>query len=192
MNTILKSITVSIRALLVFTVLCGLIYPFCIHAIAQTFFKNQADGSLILQDGGVIGSHLIVQPFAKVSYFWPRPSAADYATMPSGASNQGFTSKKLKETVLTRAQSFGVSEPQKIPSDLLFASGSGLDPDISLEGAYFQVSRVAKARSLGEAVLRNIVEQCVENPQWNIFGERRVNVLLLNQTLDKIASSTRE
>ncbi|MEO6054051.1 MAG: potassium-transporting ATPase subunit KdpC [Chthoniobacterales bacterium] len=183
----LKSIIISLRALLLLTVICGIIYPLFITGIAQTFFKSQSGGSLIKQDADIVGSELIAQPFKKASYFWVRPSAADYATVPSGAANQSFTSKKLQDAVLARAQAFGKSDLQEVPSDLLLSSGSGLDPHISPEAAFFQLPRVAKARKLTVAELQNIVTQSIESPQFGVFGDSRVNVLLLNRILDTMA-----
>lgn len=188
----MKIILQAFKLLLVLTVLTGMIYPFAVTAIAQIFFPDQANGSLIKKNGQWIGSELLAQKFQEEKYFWSRPSAADFSTVPSGASNQGPTHAGLKELVRKREEIFrktnGVSPDKNIPSDRVFASASGVDPHISPEAARLQVKRVAEARHLDERGLYRRVEEHTELPQFGIFGEPRVNVLRLNIALDSSAA----
>jgi potassium-transporting ATPase KdpC subunit len=180
----------SLRLTIVFTVLTGLVYPLAMTGIAQLAFRSRANGSLITRDGVIVGSELLAQPFQGARYFWPRPSASSYGAVPSGASNQGPTSQMLQSNVNARAQAFRAANSPPagapVPADMLFASGSGVDPHISPEAARLQVARVAAARGAGEDSIRTLVEQSVERPQWGFLGEPRVNVLLLNLALDKL------
>ncbi len=184
-----KLILQSIRQTLVWTAITGVAYPLLITAIAQTAFKDQANGSLILRDGKLVGSELLAQQFTGPTYFWPRPSAGTYATVPSGASNLGPTSAALQTNVannlkaLRDAHKLPADAP--VPSDLVFTSASGLDPHVSPEGARFQVARVAAARGAPEDRVRALEESFVEAPQWGVFGQARVNVLKLNLALDQ-------
>ncbi|WP_068471155.1 potassium-transporting ATPase subunit KdpC [Candidatus Protochlamydia phocaeensis] len=163
------------------TVLLGLVYPLFVTLVVQLIMPGLANGSLVKQGNQIIGSRLIAQQMAQDRYFWPRPSAIDYDAMkPSGGSNLGPTSQKLKEAVEERKRKFG----QDTPSELLYASGSGLDPHISLQTAYYQIPRVAKARSISESELKKLVDSLTEGRQLGLFGPRYVNVLLLNQALD--------
>jgi K+-transporting ATPase ATPase C chain len=156
--------------------------------VAQLLFRNQANGSLIVRDGQVVGSELIAQQFTGDKYFWPRPSAGGYATVPSGASNLGPTSQALQSNVTANAAAFRagnkLAADAPVPADMVFTSASGLDPHISPEAARLQVARVAGARGIGENQIKALVEKFVEPPQWGIFGEPRVNVLRLNVALD--------
>jgi len=190
----LKLIVQAIRQTLVWTALAGVVYPLAITAIAQWAFPRQANGSLVTRGGRLAGSELLAQPFTGGRYFWPRPSAAAYGTGPSGlaassGSNLGPTSAQLQTNV--RANAKALREAHKlpadapVPADLVYASASGLDPHISPEAARFQVARVAAARGLPEARVRELVERHVEPPQWGFLGEARVNVLLLNLALDE-------
>ncbi|TAL32648.1 MAG: potassium-transporting ATPase subunit KdpC [Spirochaetes bacterium] len=192
MNTIL----ISLRMLIVMTLLGGVIYPLAITGAAQALFRDKARGSIVVVNGNKAGSALLAQPFAKEKYFHPRPSAADFATLPSGAGNKGLTSADLKKAFDERkaywsgvrdkfAPEGGKDTP--VPADLLFASGSGLDPHISPEAARLQTARVAAARAFtAEQVvkLKELVEKHVEHPTLGFLGEPRVNVLLLNIDLD--------
>lgn len=178
----IQQLLIAIRSLAILSVLTGVFYPIFITAIASAVFPRQASGSLIERGGSVIGSELIAQPFKDVRYFHPRPSAADFATVASGAGNQGFTSKKLLEAVRERQALLGPGAP----SDLLYASGSGLDPHVSPEAALFQVERVAAARRLPAEQVKKLVETAVEPPQFGFLGQSRVNVLLLNLALDEL------
>jgi K+-transporting ATPase ATPase C chain len=178
----MKTTLQSLRIYIVLTVLTGVIYPLAITGVAQLFFPKQANGSRIIENGKLIGSDLLVQKFESPKYFWPRPSAADYATLPSGASNKGPTSADLKKAVDDRRAKFGPDAP----IDMLTASGSGLDPHISPEAARLQIPRVAAARNTSIPKVSELVDQTVEPPQLGFLGEPRVNVLRLNRALDQL------
>jgi K+-transporting ATPase ATPase C chain len=185
----MKLIIQSIRQTILWTVLTGLVYPLVITGVAQLAFRDKANGSLIQHDGNVVGSELLAQQFTGDKYFWPRPSAGGYATMPSGASNKGPTSADLQKAVQERAAAFRAAHKlaadAPVPADMVFASGSGLDPHISPEAARIQIARVAAARGVSEDSIKALVEKFIEPPQWGILGEPRVNVLLLNLALDQ-------
>src|SRR5579862_4601393 len=189
-NVIMKLLIQSILLTIIFTVLTGIIYPLVMTGIAQTAFRDQANGSLIVRDGRVIGSELLAQQFTGDKYFWPRPSAGSYATVPSGASNLGPTSAALQTNVQNNLKSLraahNLAADAPVPSDLVFTSASGLDPHISPEAARFQVSRVAAARKLPTDTVAALVEKRIEPAQWGFLGEARVNVLLLNLDLDEV------
>ena len=182
----------SIRALLFFTVITGVAYPLIVTGIAQVAFRDQANGSLIVKDGKVVGSQLIGQPFSDPKYFWSRPSATSpqpYNGLASSGSNQGPTNPALKQAVEGRIKALrdAGGDPQKtVPADLVTASGSGLDPHLSPAAAEYQVERVAKARGLDPQQVRHLVEQHAEGRQLGFLGEPRVNVLMLNLALDAI------
>jgi len=161
--------------------------------LLEVVFPAQADGSLLLQAGKTAGSTLLAQKFTSQKYFWPRPSAADFATLPSGASNLGPTSEALKKAVHDRTLALqtahGLSASSHVPADLVFASGSGLDPHISPEAANFQLARVAQARGFNPAQIqtcRALIARLTETPQFGVLGASRVNVLLLNVELDAL------
>jgi len=186
-------ILISIKILALFTVLCGIVYPLLITGIAQLAFPEKANGSLIVQDNKVIGSELIGQKFDSEIYFWSRPSATDYSSMPSGGSNLGPTSSKLKQMVADRKAQFiesnQLSASENIPSEMLLASASGLDPHISPKAALLQVGRIAKARQFSEEQkqqLVTVITDRTESPQFSFLGETRINVLVLNLALDKL------
>ncbi len=179
--------------LLVMTVFTGLIYPLVMTALGQIVFPEQANGSMIRINGKLVGSKLIGQNFTSDKYFWPRPSAIGYNPLPSGGSNYGPTSDTLKELVEMRRSEFirsnGLSPNAKVPPDMLYASGSGLDPDISPESAELQIDRVARARgfdSLQTAALSKLVKSYTEKPQLGFLGDPVVNVLELNIALDSL------
>jgi K+-transporting ATPase ATPase C chain len=178
----MKTIIQSLRIYIVLTLLTGILYPLAMTGIAQLLFPRQANGSKIIENGKFIGSDLLAQKFESPRYFWPRPSAADYATVASGASNKGPTSADLKKSIDERQAKFG----NKAPVDLLTASGSGLDPHISPEAARSQIQRVADARKMSIQQISVLVDQATEQPQFGFLGEPRVNVLRLNQALDQI------
>jgi K+-transporting ATPase ATPase C chain len=178
----MKTTLQSIRIYIVLTLLTGIIYPLAMTGVAQILFPKQANGSRIVENGKLSGSELLVQKFESPRYFWPRPSAADYATVASGASNKGPTSADLKKAIDERRAKFG----NDAPVDLLTASGSGLDPHISPEAARLQISRVAAARNMSIKKVSEIVDQTNEPPQFGFLGEPRVNVLGLNRLLDQL------
>jgi len=189
----MKTFGIAIKIFLVFTILTGVIYPLLVTGIAQVVFPYQANGSLILKDNKIIGSELIGQQSDSTIYFTSRPSAIGNNPLPSGGSNYGLTSKKLKDQFTERKNKFiafnQLDKNTEIPSEMLFASASGLDPHISPEAAHLQINRIAKARKFGlvqKQELITLVDNMSETPQLTCLGESRVNVLLLNIALDKL------
>lgn len=186
----MKMIWQSLRMLFWMTILTGLIYPILITLIGYFMFFDRSTGSLLTIDGNVRGSKLIAQKFTSDRYFWARPSAIDYNPLPSGGSNLGPISSKLKKQVEERRKKLSINssniDPLLIPADLLFASGSGLDPHITPEAAYFQVERIAKARSIPADAIRELIDLSIEKPTLRVMGRSRINVLILNQSLDAI------
>lgn len=175
--------------LLIFTVITGVIYPLVVTGIAQVVFPQQANGSLIVKDGKAVGSELIGQQFDDPSYFWGRPSAANYNAAASSGSNYGPLNPALMDMVQTRIDALKAADPDNtlpIPVDLVTASGSGLDPHVSVAAALYQVSRVATSRGVNEADVVALVNQYTIGRQFGFLGEPRVNVLLLNLALDGI------
>ena len=181
----------ALRINIFLTIVCGLIYPLAITGISQVVFPHRANGSLITKNGQVIGSELLGQNFSKPEYFQPRPSAAGndgYDPTASGGSNYGPTNQKLIDRVKASVDKFHKDNPDykgPIPADLLTASGSGLDPDISPASAAAELPRVAKARGISEDQLNRLVAQYTQSPELGILGEARVNVLELNLALDE-------
>jgi potassium-transporting ATPase KdpC subunit len=184
----MKSMYQAGMLLALMTVLCGVIYPLFVTAVGQLFFSEQSNGSLLRRGETIVGSKLIGQRFKDQKYFWSRPSASDYNTMPSGASNLGPTSRDLASKIQDRKEQFALAhgvEKNTIPTDLLTASASGLDPHISLDAATMQVARIAHARGLDQAKLRTLVHSLIEGNKFALFGETRVNVVMLNLSLDE-------
>ena len=184
---------IAIKFLLVMTVLTGIIYPFIITGVAQLAFPARANGSLVMKNGKIAGSELIGQKFDSSIYFWSRPSANDYNAIPSGASNLGPTSNKLKKQVAERRRLFAsnnsIADTLAIPKEMLFASASGLDPHISPEAALLQLKRVAMARNLNETQKQKVEQLIInktEEAQFYLFGEPKINVFKLNLDLDSI------
>jgi K+-transporting ATPase ATPase C chain len=177
----------SIRFTLVTTVMLGLAYPLAITGIAGTLFPHQAAGSLILRDGKVIGSSLLAQSFTSDKYFHPRPSAAGngYDATSSGGSNLAQSNAKLVTRIQGDIDKLAAKNQGKpVPIDLVTTSGSGLDPDVTPDAAYYQVARVAKARGLSEDTLNKLVSAHVTPRTLGLLGEPRVNILQLNLDLD--------
>ena len=189
----MNQIKITILATIVLTILFGLAYPLVFTGLAQVLFPHQANGSLVTVNGKVAGSELIGQSFTKPEYFHGRPSAAGnngYDAANSGGSNLGPTNQKLVDRVKADVQKFRAEDPDytgPIPADLLTSSGSGLDPHISPASAEAQVARVAKARGVTPDRITELVAKHTDGRQWGIFGEPRVNVLLLNIDLDHSA-----
>jgi K+-transporting ATPase ATPase C chain len=172
------------------TVITGAAYPLLVTGIAQAAFSDQANGSLVVRDGRVVGSRLIGQGFSDPRYFWSRPSATSptpYNGAGSGGSNQGPLNPALVDAVKSRVEALRAAEPGNaapVPVDLVTASGSGLDPHISVAGALYQMGRVAKARHLPAGSVQRLVAQHTEERLFGLLGEARVNVLELNLALD--------
>jgi K+-transporting ATPase ATPase C chain len=189
----MKTVAISLKIFLFFTVLTGIIYPLLVTGIAQSLFPKKANGSFITVDNKVIGSELIGQQFNSTFYFSSRPSAISYNPLPSGGSNYGITNSKLKILVTERRNKFllfnGLDSMTVIPSEMLFASASGLDPHISPRAALLQIDRIIKARNFDNRQKQRLI-QCIanlkESPQFLCLGEERINVLALNLELNKL------
>ena len=181
----------AILATLVLAIVCSGLYPLVVFGISQALFHDKANGSLIVDpDGTVRGSKLLGQNFTEGKYFHPRPSAAGngYDAANSGASNLGPTSQKLNDAIKDRLDAYrkenNLDANAAVPADAVTASGSGLDPHISVRNAELQISRVAKARGLSEGKVRELIRQNTAGRDLGVFGESRVNVLTLNRALD--------
>ena len=188
----LSQIRPAIVLLLLLTASTGLAYPLAITGIAQVVFPHQANGSLIVENGQIVGSELIGQPFDDPRYFWGRPSATapfPYNAAASAGSNLGPSNPTLQEAVRSRVAALRAADPgnsQPIPVDLVTASASGLDPHISLAAALYQVPRVARERGLSEQDVEALVRRFTTGRQLGVLGEPRVNVLKLNLALDVV------
>jgi potassium-transporting ATPase KdpC subunit len=182
----------ALRLLLVFTVLFGLVYTFAVTGVAQALFGHEANGSLVRRGGHVVGSSLIGQPFTAPKYFHPRPSAAGkgYDGAASAPSNLGPTNPNLLSSVAERVAAYrtenGLGPKVLVPVDAVTASGSGLDPDISVANARLQAARVARARAFPESRVVSLVDRHTNPRAWGFLGERTVNVLELNLALDQL------
>ncbi|MBC7473091.1 MAG: potassium-transporting ATPase subunit KdpC [Candidatus Sericytochromatia bacterium] len=190
----------SIRVFTTMTILTGIIYPVSVWAIGQVTFKDNANGSLIRINDKVIGSKLIAQPFSQDKYFQPRPSAVNYGVTPdadykkgnfvytSGGSNLGPTNKKLIDGLNANIKALKAKNKtsEKIPLELITASASGIDPDLSLKSALWQVPRIAESRKVSEDKVREVIDKLTERPFLGFNGESRVNVLMMNLELDKL------
>jgi potassium-transporting ATPase KdpC subunit len=166
--------------LLVLTALTGILYPLIVTGISQIAFHEASNGSLVKKDDQPVGSVLLAQKTENPKYFWPRPSAADYATVASGASNKGQTSADLAKAIAERRERFG----KNAPDELLTASGSGLDPHLSPAAAKYQAPRIAAERRIPVEKLNALIDELTEAPQFGFLGEPHVNVLALNLRLD--------
>ena len=189
----MKTVIISLKLLILMTLLTGIIYPVFIWGISQVAFPLKADGTLIKRKDRIVGSELIGQKFTSKKYFHSRPSAIDYEPMPSGGSNLAPTSNKLKNVVDSiRAEYIKINELQSnadVPSDVIFSSASGIDPHISVQNAMLQVNRISKERGFDNTKrdkLIELVQKCTEEPQFGILGGERINVLILNLELDKL------
>lgn len=189
----MKTLIISLKIFLFFTVLTGIIYPLFVTGIAQLIFPGKANGSMIVKDHKVIGSELIGQQFDSSIYFSSRPSAISYNPLPSGGSNFGLTNAKLKHNVDSLKKQFieynQLDSLTTVPSEMVFASGSGLDPHISPTAALLQVNRIAKARNFTNVQKQKLI-QCIndltESPQFFCLGDERINVLILNIELNDL------
>jgi K+-transporting ATPase ATPase C chain len=185
-----SNLKIAVRFTLVTTVLLGLIYPLIITVFAHLTMPSQADGQLIVRDGKVIGSKIIGQSFTGDNYFHSRPSEAGngYDAANSSGSNMAQSNKKLVDRIQGDVAAYQKSNPGKpVPIDLVTASGSGLDPDITPAAALYQVHRVAAARHLSDDAVEKLVQEHIQGRQFGILGEPRVNVLQLNLALDALA-----
>lgn len=184
-----KNLLISVWFTLVTTVVFGVIYPLTVTVLAQALFHDRANGQLIQKDGKIVGSRIIGQTFTAPGYFAPRPSSAGtgYDPMSSGGSNLAPTNQKLLDRIKGDVQRLHAENPNvPIPVDLVTASGSGLDPEISPAAAEFQIPRVARSRSMSEETLRSLVQKHTKGRDLGFLGEPRVNVLELNLELDKL------
>jgi potassium-transporting ATPase KdpC subunit len=182
----------TITCLAILTVVTGIVYPLIVTGIAQLVFPHQANGSLIIKNGKVIGSYLVGQPFNNPKYFWGRPSATlpmPYNGANSSGSNLGPLNPVLTDNVKTVIAKLKAADPagkSNVPVDMVTASASGLDPDISLAAAEYQISRIAKSRNMDESMVRQLVVKYTQGRQFGVLGELRVNVLELNLALDDL------
>jgi potassium-transporting ATPase KdpC subunit len=190
MNTLIRP---ALTLFVVLTLITGVAYPLLVTGVAKVAFPDEAAGSLIVKNGKPVGSSLIGQSFSEAKYFWGRPSATSpmpYNAGASSGSNQGPLNPALTDAVKGRIEALRAVDPVNtapVPADLVTASASGLDPHISLAGALYQAARVARERSLPVERVRGLINKQAEGPWLGVFGERRVNVLLLNLALDEAA-----
>lgn len=193
MNTLIRP---AIVLFLVMTVLTGVVYPFAVTGLAQLLFHEQAAGSLVLVNGQAVGSRIIGQSFTEPKYFWSRPSATapqPYNAIASGGSNQGPLNPALTDAVKSRIDALKAADPTNplpIPVDLVTASASGLDPDMSIAAARYQAARIARVRSLDPAAVQSLIDAHAHGRVLGFIGEPRVNVLELNLALDALHGQT--
>lgn len=181
-----------LRAILVMTIFCGLLYPLAMTGLSQMLFPFQANGSIIERNGKVVGSALIGQEFKGDRYFSGRPSANEYNAADSAGTNYGAINKELKKQVTERAaairEKYGLLAIEKVPSDMVTNDAAGFDPHLSPRAIHLQVNRVAEARHMDKSVILKLAEENTEYPSLGFIGEARVNVLKLNLALDKAQS----
>lgn len=183
----MKQLKSALLTYIVLVIITGILYPFIVFGFGQILFPDKANGSLISVNGQIVGSSLIGQNFSGQKYLWSRPSATTdypYNAMASGGSNLGPSNPQLFDTIKSRVQSLGATSMYPVPVDLVTASGSGLDPEISVAAAYFQIERIAVSRGLTAAVVKEMIDNNASYPFLGIFGEARVNVLAVNLALD--------
>lgn len=188
----MKKMWNNVRMFLWMTFLTGIIYPLLITAIAQLTMKQKADGDFLSSKETLVGATLIAQKFESDKYFWARPSSVNYNPLPSGGSNLGPTSAALKKAVEERQEKIVNAhhvDKAKIPAELLFASGSGLDPHIHVATAYFQIERIAKSRGIESQDLMGLVDHMIIKRSFGFLGEEYINVLVLNKALDEFAQN---
>ena len=169
--------------------LCGFVYSAAATGLGQVLFPDQANGSMIIENDRVLGSSLVAQPFVQTQYFHPRPSASKYDPMAMAGSNMARTNPELNKIVDERLNHISAQEQvekSRIPADLVTASGSGIDPEISVQSAMIQVKRIANARHLSEPIVMKLVQEYTIQPNFGLLGKARVNVLELNLALDQI------
>jgi potassium-transporting ATPase KdpC subunit len=193
----MKTIIISVKIFLFFTLITGVVYPLLVTGIAQVLYPKKANGSILVKENEKIGSKLIGQQFDSTIYFTSRPSSISYNPLPSGGSNFGLTNGKLVKLVTDRREQFIVFNQldslTKVPSEMVFASASGLDPHISPDAALLQTERVSLARHFDNGQkekLLQVINRLTEKPQFFCLGEDRINVLILNIELDKLVEKT--
>jgi K+-transporting ATPase ATPase C chain len=186
----MKDIITTMRLVVLSIIICGFIYPALVLGVGQVLLPWQADGRMIIDSRGrTVGSAAIAQRFTRPDYFWPRPSAVAYAADAAGGSNLSPANPALGQRAAAEIQRYDLKADQRVPADLVAASGSGLDPHITLEAAWLQLPRVAAARGMSEAQVQAIIESSSERHVPAMFGGRLlVNVLRLNLALDKLAA----
>lgn len=181
-----KELFTGFRLTITTLVVCSLLYPLFLWLFAQITVPQKAEGSLVRTRNGVmVGSELIAQKFIKPEYFWPRPSAVDYNAAATGGSNLSPTNPKLAERANSTLAAYRTPVNKPVPVDLITASGSGVDPHITITAAHFQVARIAAARKQEEQTIHQLIESLAFDPAGDLLGERLVNVLLLNLALDE-------
>jgi K+-transporting ATPase ATPase C chain len=184
-----RTFFIALRLFLLMTAITGLLYPLAVTGLANLLFPGASRGSLVSRQGIVRGSSLLAQGSTDPAYFWSRPSACDYSTMPSGAGNLGPTSKELRRLMAERSSHWTAGNGTPVPLEMLTASGSGLDPHISPEAAIAQLQRIARARQWKPEQIeaaRISLRKCTEPSTFGFIGQQRVNTFLLNLTLDGI------